>query len=245
VLGASYKVSDHFLAGLAGGYQRNKTDFRGTGGADVDSYSLSAYGRYEEGAFYVKGVIGASLQKYDLTRYYTPALITYTAKRSPNGTTTMAGLEAGFTQALGGAKAEPFVGLTFAHTKIDGSTETGNGPGNLTVTDQSTNSTNSRLGVRLSREFALDSGSTITPQVTLGWRHAFNDTNPSTTASLAGLPGSSFTIAGTSAPKDFALVGAGLTMKLADGFEGVVRYDGDFASGYTNSTASVKLTLKF
>lgn len=245
MLGASYKVSDHFLAGLAGGYQRNKVDFRGTGGADVDSYSLSAYGRYEKGAFYVKGVLGASLQKYDMTRYYTPALITYAAKRSPDGTTTMAGLEAGFTQAMGSAKVEPFVGLTYAHTKIDGSTETGSGPGNLTVTDQTTNSTSSRLGVRLSNDFALDSGSTLTPMLTLGWRHAFNDTNPTATAALAGLPGSSFTISGTSAPKDFALVGAGLTMKLSDGFEGVVRYDGDFASGYTNSTASVKLTLKF
>ncbi len=246
VVGANYQLTDNFLAGLAGGYQRNRIDFRGTGNADVNSYSLSAYGRYEQGKVYIDGLVGASYQSYDMTRLYTPILTTYTARRSPSGASVMAGLEAGYDYDFqGGSRVEPFAGFAFSRIRIDGSTETGSGPGNLTIDDQTGNSANSRLGVRWSSTFGKNTGSELTPMLQLGWKHEFADRNPSTTASLAGLPGSSFTVQGAEAPKDTALVGVGLQVKFSDRLDGSVRYDGDFGSGYTNSTASLRLRLQF
>ena len=245
VVGGDYKFSDTFKAGLAAGYQKNKIDFRGAGNADTDSYSLSAYGRYTQGPLYVNGLLGASLQQYDMTRYYTPLATTYSAYRKPNGSTYSMGVEAGYAFDLGdNSKVTPFAGLMYSHTKIDGGTETGTGPGNLTLSEQSADSTASRLGVRWSKTFATDSGSTWTPIVELGWRHEFSDTNPSTTATLAGLPGS-YTINGSDVPADAALVGLGLKLQLSDDIDGTVQYNGDFTSKSTNSTASVKIRMKF
>ena len=245
VVGGDYKFSDTFKAGLAAGYQKNKIDFRGAGNADTDSYSLSAYGRYTQGPLYVNGLLGASLQQYDMTRYYTPLATTYSAYRKPNGSTYSMGVEAGYAFDLGdNSKVTPFAGLMYSHTKIDGGTETGTGPGNLTLSEQSADSTASRLGVRWSKTFATDSGSSWTPIVELGWRHEFSDTNPSTTATLAGLPGS-YTINGSDVPADAALVGLGLKLQLSDDIDGTVQYNGDFTSKSTNSTASVKIRMKF
>lgn len=245
VVGGDYKFSDNFKAGLAGGYQKNKIDFRGAGNADTDSYSLSAYGRYTQGPIYVNGLLGVSHQSYDMTRYYTPVATTYAAYRKPDGSTYSMGVEAGYSFDLGdNSKVTPFAGLLYSHTKIDGGTETGTGPGNLTIAEQSADSTASRLGVRWSKTFATDGGSSWTPIVELGWRHEFSDTNPSTTATLAGLPGS-YTINGSDVPADAALLGLGLKLQLSDTVDGTVQYNGDFTSKSTNSTASVKLRVKF
>lgn len=245
VVGGDYKFSDAFKAGIAAGYQKNKIDFRGAGDADTDSYSLSAYGRYTQGPLYVNGLLGVSHQSYDMKRYYTPIATTYTAYRKPDGSTYSMGVEAGYSFDLDDkSKVTPFAGLMYSHTKIDGGTETGSGPGNLTIAEQSADSTSSRLGVRWSKTFSTDGGSSWTPIVELGWRHEFSDTNPSTTATLAGLPGS-YTINGSDVPADAALVGLGLKLQLSDAIDGTVQYNGDFTSKSTNSTASLKIRMKF
>lgn len=246
VAGATYRFSDNWLAGVAGGYQRNNVDFRGTGDANVNSYSLSVHGRYESGNAYVNALAGASRESYSMTRLYTPMSTTYAARRSPDGETFMAGIEGGIGYDLGGqSKVTPFVGFDYSHMKIDGSTETGSGPGNLTVADQSANNANSRLGLRWTKVFDLEGGSELTPTIEAGWKHQFADTNPTTTAALSGLPGSSFTVHGASAPRDLAVAGAGLSARLSDRLDASIRYDGDFGSGYTNSTASLRLTVRF
>jgi len=41
------------------------------------------------------------------------------------------------------------------------------------------------------------------------------------------------------------MVGAGVTVQLTDQLDGTIQYDGDFSSKYTDSTASLRLRLKF
>ncbi|MDR3499371.1 MAG: hypothetical protein P4L72_09105 [Parvibaculum sp.] len=248
VIGGDYKVNDNFKAGLAGGYQRDNVDFHGAGKSDITTWSLSAYARGEQGPLYVNGLLGYAYQDYSLDRYYQPIVpgTVYTAHRSPSGGAYYAGAEVGYDYDLGSqAKLEPFLGFLYSHTKVDGSTETGSGPANLTVSDQSANSASSRLGLRWSQTFGSAGSSTWTPMLELGWKHEFADSNPSTTAALAGIPGASFTVQGAGVPKDSAIVGAGLTMKLSDALDGTVQYNGDFSDKYTDSTASLMLRLKF
>jgi outer membrane autotransporter protein len=248
VAGGDYKFSDNFKAGLAAGYQKDKVDYHGAGKSDITSWSLSAYGRADAGPLYVDGLLGYSHQDYTQHRYYQPVVPgpVYTANRDPNGSAYTVGAEAGYDYDLGSqAKLEPFLGFLYSHTSVDGSTETGTGPGNLTISDQSANSASSRLGVRWSQTFGSAGSSTWTPMLELGWKHEFADTNPSTTAALAGIPGASFTVQGAGVPKDSALVGAGLTMQLSDALDGTVQYNGDFSDRYTDSTASLRLRMKF
>lgn len=246
VVGADYRFTDNFKAGLAGGFQKDDVDFRGAGKADVKSWSVGAYGRYEVGSLYMNAMLGYGHQSYSMERRFTVLGTSYSAHRSPDGSSVSAGAEIGYAFDLGNdAKLSPFAGLLYTHTKMDGSTETGASPFNLTLDDQTANTANSRIGVRWAQTFRSGGGTEWTPQLALGWRHAFGDQNPSTTASLAGIPGSAFTVTGANAARDAAIVGAGVTLKLSEGIDGTVEYNGDFSSNYTDSTASLRLRLKF
>lgn len=249
VVGGDYAFTDNFKAGLAGSYQKDKLDFDGGhGNADIKTWSASAYGRYEQGPLSVDGIVSYGSQTYSLNRNYQPIVPgpVYSAHRSPDGTSVSAGLRVGYSYDLDDkSKLEPFVGFIYSHTKVDGSTETGSGPLNLTVADESANSASSRLGVKWSKTFGTDGGTSWTPELSVGWKHEFGDEQPTTTASLAGVPGSSFTVNSSSAGRDFAMVGAGVTVQLTDQLDGTIQYDGDFSNKYTDSTASLRLRLKF
>ena len=246
IVGADYRFTDSFKAGVAGGYQKSTITFGSNGGkADLDSYSLNAYGRYEQGPLYVNGMLGVSYQSYDMTRNYVIGLANYQAHRNPDGQAVAGGAEIGYDFDLGNtATLTPFLSFLYAHTSIDGSTETGTGPANLVVQDQSGDSETSHLGMRWSQIYKTDGGTSWKPMLELGWKHEFADTNPTTTSALSGL-GGSYIVNGAKSPTDFATVGAGLNVQLTDAVDGTVQYNGDFGDTQTSSTASLKLRLKF
>lgn len=249
IVGGDYRFSETFKAGIAAGYQKSEINFRGNGGdANIESYSLNAYGRFDQGPLYINGMLGISMQSYDMTRRYTPILPSpsFVAHRDPDGTAVAVAGEVGYGFDVGDkSKLTPFLGFLYAHTKIDGSTETGAGPGNLIVDDQSADTASSRLGIRWSKTFGSTGAMQWAPVLELGWKHEFSDQNPTSTASLAAIPGGGFTVNGAEAPKDLAILGVGLNVQLSDAIDGTVRYNGDFGDTFTNSTASIRLRMKF
>ena len=97
--------------------------------------------------------------------------------------------------------------------------------GAFTVNSTDLNSFQTTLGVRLTSRIATASG-TLTPEIGLGWSHEFGDASQSITASLVGVPGSSFTSTGIIFGRDAALIGAGLSMELSPDAKVFVDYDG-------------------
>lgn len=246
VVGGDYQFTENFAAGLAAGYQRDRVDFRGTGKSDIDSWSISAYAKYEMDKAYVNGLLGYSWQDYDTDRRFAVLGTNYNAHHSTDGGTFSAGAEAGYNYDIGDkAKLVPYVSFFYGHTTIDGATETGASPFNLVLSDRSANSAQSKLGVRWTKTFASSGGTEWTPTLDLGWKHEFGDSNPSTTAAISGLAGSSFSMIGADTARDAAVVGAGINLKFSDQIDGTVQYNGEYSSDYTDNVASLKLRLRF
>jgi len=66
----------------------------------------------------------------------------------------------------------------------------------------------------------------------VAWQHEFLDSAEEITAAFVGQPGSAFTAVGSDFGADAALIGAGLTLEMANGIELFADYNGRFASGY-------------
>jgi outer membrane autotransporter protein len=83
----------------------------------------------------------------------------------------------------------------------------------------------------------------VTARGSLGWRHAFGDTAPTTTLAFAG--GSPFSIAGAPIAKSAAVVEAGLDFKLSNAATLGLSYGGQFGSGLKDHSARVHLNVAF
>ncbi len=246
VAGVDYKLTDDFMLGLAGGYQKTNMDFRGAGDGDITSWSVTAYGDYSFGPAYVDTLVGYSMQSYDLNRFLNVLGTGYTANSNYDGSSVAASVEAGYAfDVADNTKVTPFVGFNYTHTNADAVTETGAGLWNLAYDSRSDNAFDSVLGTRLSYAFKTADGTRYMPTVELGWKHQYGDATPTTNAALAGTPGSNFLITGQEAQRDSALVGASLGVQLTDQIDGSVQYNGQYSSNYSDSTASVRLRLKF
>jgi outer membrane autotransporter protein len=201
---------------------------------------------YEFGNAYVDGLVGYAAQSYDMDRYLTVLGTNYVANANYDGGATIGAIEAGYKLSLGDTLTlTPFVGLNTTHTTTDGTTETGAGVWNISYDDRSNTQVDSVLGARLSKDFKTDGGTILTPTIELGWKHGYGDTSPTAGAALAGIPGSQYTIFGSEMDADSAIVGAALQAQLTDTVDLYAQYNGQYSSGYSENTASLRLRLKF
>jgi len=138
---------------------------------------------------------------------------------------------------------EPYANLAYVHLHTDGFIEKGVNGAALTVQSDNMDTTLSTLGMRASTGFELGSVPT-TARVDLGWRHAFGDVTPTSTASFAA--GSSlFTATGNAIGKDTALIEAGFDFELSKQAAIGVSYQGQFGSGLTQNGINADLRVKF
>ena len=92
---------------------------------------------------------------------------------------------------------------------------------------------------------AIASTGTFIPELRLGWNHEFLDASQKITASLSGVPGSSFSAAGIAFGRDAALVGAGMSLELSPDAKVFVDYDGRLGSRLQEHSVSGGLRVRF
>ena len=122
--------------------------------------------------------------------------------------------EAGYRLDAGGLDLEPFAGLARVHLNSDGSDERG-GDAALSDDGDSTDTTFSTLGLRAATGLGVG-GVPARLHGTLGWRHAFGDTESEVTQSFAG--GQAFTVRGVPVAEDAvaAAINAGIQLDYGD-----------------------------
>lgn len=249
VSGIDASVHDNWRLGVMAGYSRStfKTTQRASSGSS-DNYTLGAYTGTEWTAPY--GAIGfrsgLAYTWHSLEMGRSVAFPDFTDSLSADynsGTFQIFG-ELGYKMNVTQRSTiEPYANLAYIHLRTDGFTEQGRNGAALNVQSDTMDTTLSTLGMRASTELHLGAMRT-TARLDLGWRHAFGDINPTTTASFAA--GSSlFTVAGNAIGKDAALIAAGLDFELSKSTTLGVAYQGQYGSGLTQNGINADLRVKF
>ena len=99
------------------------------------------------------------------------------------------------------------------------------------------------LGIRTSTSFEI--GNTVaTARADLGWRYAFGDVIPTSTASFA-TGSNAFVSAGNAIGKNTALIETGLDFAITKNTKLGVAYQGQFGSGLTQNAVNANFSMKF
>ncbi|MFK4826250.1 autotransporter outer membrane beta-barrel domain-containing protein [Paenochrobactrum sp. BZR 588] len=249
ITGIDGDVYDSWRLGLMAGYSRStfKTPSLSSSGSS-DNYTFGAYAGTEwataQGALGFRSGLSYSWHNIEMSR--SVAFNGYSDKLSADyhgGTFQVFG-ELGYTHDLSPRSIiEPYANLAYVHVKTDSFTEKGHNGTALSVQSGAMDTTLSTLGMRLSTGFELGNIQT-TARADLGWRHAFGDVIPSSTASFAA-GSNAFTTSGSPIGKDTALIEAGLDFAITKNSKLGVSYQGQFGSGITQNGVNANFSVKF
>ncbi len=209
--GADYRLRDNLLVGLATGYSHTGAGFYGAGGGvQTHTWPLTAYAAYLQRSFYAYGSLGYALNFFNLERGFSFGGLSRSARSSPVGHQFNAYAETGYD-----LKARPFIitpvaSLAYSGLWVGGFTESGAGALNLRVAPQSAASLQTGVGAKVAAP--LKRGSmTIVPQAYATYQHEFENGRRGLDATLSQVV-NTFTFQTDAAKKDYASLGANLTL---------------------------------
>ncbi len=231
--GLDYRFSEGLIGGLAVGYLDTDTETAGDGGRlDVRGYSLSAYGTYYAGDFFVEGVLGHGRNRYDQVRNVDlpqtfQGQSRFVARGSADGEQLSLSLGGGYEAAFGATAVGGFGRLTWVDAEIDALVERGAGPFNLRISDQTVESLQSEAGLDVAHAISL-SWAVLSPTLRLSYLHEFRDDSRLIRGSFVeDATGVTFTVPTESPDRDFFKLSAGFTATFIRGRSAFLLYDRD------------------
>ncbi|MDQ0325028.1 outer membrane autotransporter protein [Rhodopseudomonas julia] len=227
VAGLDNMVGSAWRLGTAVVLGRASLDGRDGADAVVDSYGAALYGGRHIGAF---GLTGGAAYSFNHIETKRDVVIGEFAERERadywNRTGQVFG-ELSYETSLAALAIEPFAGLAFMHVEGADISETGQIAG-LAGDFESQNLLFSTLGLRASSLFTLPGGRLALVAGHVGWRHAEGDLSPASTLRFAA-GGPSFSTQASPVAADAALLGASLSVAIAEMTMLSFSYDGEFA----------------
>lgn len=243
--GIDLAVLDNVRVGLIGGYSHTSfdVDARSSSGS-MNNYDIGLYAGAQFDAVALRG--GASYTWHDISASRTVFFPGYYGANDADytvGTTQLFG-EIGYDLSVGAYAFEPFVGLAYVNISGDSFTEEGTITSALSVDTSSQSTFYSTLGIRAATSFTV-AGRTLTTTATLGWQHAFGDTNSSANMLFASGGTTPFDVQGVPIAQDVALVGVGLGYQLSESAELELTYAGQLANESNQNSFSARFSFKF
>ncbi|MGA0563747.1 autotransporter domain-containing protein [Ancylobacter sp. VNQ12] len=235
-------MGDAWRIGFAGGYSSTAFSTEATSSSgSSDNYHMALYGAGAFGALDVK--LGGAFAWSDIANQRTVAFpgLFQTAQADYSALTGQVFGEIGYRLATGNGVLEPFAGLAYVNVDTNAFRETG-GVAALAGQGLDQSVTYSTLGVHVSGSVPLF-GMPATFNGTLGWQHAFGDTDPQALVAFGG--GAPFAIAGVPIARDAALVAAGVDVAVAANSTLGVYYSSALASSDYDNTVKASFTLRF
>jgi uncharacterized protein YhjY with autotransporter beta-barrel domain len=212
--GISFRVTNHFAAGVLFDYNHTDADVDSNGSKiKVDTYSPGIFATYFDHGFYANGLFSFGYNNYKNT--INQPIFGTTATSSPSGQQYVTDLDVGYdfhpdkNWVVG-----PTLGGTYTHLDIDSIQETGAALANLGINSQSEDSFRSRLGGHVT--YQTNTGDVLLqPTFTAMWQHEFLADSDNIVSDFSELGGASTFDTPTVAPsRDSALIGVGLTATL-------------------------------
>ncbi len=242
LVGGDALVAGNWRLGLLAGYSRSSFDVKDRASSgDSDNYHVGLYGGTQWGAIAFR--TGLAYTWHDIETRRDVAFPGFSDQLKGDyraGTTQLFG-EFGYGIEAGAFSFEPFANLAYISLRSGSFAEHG-GAAALTAASQTTDVTFTTLGLRAASAFTLGTVE-VTAKGMLGWRHAFGDVTPLSTAAFAG--SDAFTVAGTPIARNAALVEAGLDLKLSDNASISASYTGQYGSGAQEHGFKARLGVAF
>jgi outer membrane autotransporter protein len=232
-LGGDYRLRDNLLVGLATGYSNTSSSFYGSGGSvTANTLPFNAYAAYFPGSLYAYASVGYALNLYDLKRGINFGGLARAASSSTTGNQFNLYGETGYDLKLNRFTLTPSVTLAYSALWLGGFTEQGAGSLNLKVASQSAESLQAGLGGRITVPFEAGSVKLV-PQGYAFYQHEFSQGSRSLSATLSQTS-STFNFQTDAANRNFAVVGANLTVGIKKNLYAQVNYNAEVGRG--NST---------
>ena len=239
LFGVDRALGEHWRFGVLGGYsQTDVTQRAEDSSGSVETWSAGLYGGAEAGASRLS--FGALYNGHDMDAGRTVRFPGFSERLSAryDARSWQLFAEVGHRMPVRDLMLEPFAGVSFINLYTDGFSETG-GAAALTASSESNSRTFTTLGVRS----AMELEDTVRARVMVGWRHAFGDTDPSSTFTLSN--SSAFTVAGAPTAQDAMVAEFGLEASLSDNSVLGVAYQGQYGDGVTAHGFNAGLRVTF
>lgn len=241
LIGADSRMGD-WRAGVLAGYSHSdfKARDRASSGKS-DNYHLGVYGGTQWEALGVRAGLAYTWHDIDTRRSTELPGLRGISRASYHADTWQAFGELGYTINTNALRLEPFANLAHVrlHTESYGE---GGGTATLSGSSENTDVTFSTLGLRA--EHVLNIGAMEATMLgTVGWRHAFGDTTPTTRHRFPS--GDAFTIAGVPIAKDSAVLEAGVDLSLTPNTTFGLSYASQLAGSAQDHEVRANLAIRF
>jgi uncharacterized protein with beta-barrel porin domain/membrane-associated phospholipid phosphatase len=224
IVGAEYRAAPDTSFGIGFGGGSTNYSVGGLGSGSYNYGILAAYGTRTYGSWYVTGGVAGGTGNVKNTRT-DPTGAPLEGSYTPG--TAAARLEVGDAFGVApGATLTPYAAGQFNYAGTPSYSETPASAYALSYTGQDYDDWSAEVGVRAKQDF-VQNGALFTIGGAVAYVYNSNP-NPSTSASFAALPGSTFTTYGVAASQNSALVQAGAKVALANGWAIEARFDGLF-----------------
>ena len=247
LVGADYRLSENFSAGVFAGYEYSYAKYDSGSSTRGNSALFGLYGSYtNENGYYADAVVSGGYTGFQTRRSIEFSTIDRTASADPNSGQFSAALNLGKDFEIGKFTLGPIVGAQYTYAGIGGFTETGADSLNLALGQQNANSLRSNLGARLAYNWEVGSNITLIPEVRGFWMHDFLNNSRNISSALDGGKGPSFDYETGEPYRNSVFGGAGVSAKVGARWNASVFYNVNFGSeNYTNNIISTSLGFSF
>jgi uncharacterized protein with beta-barrel porin domain len=261
--GVDYRFTADFVAGLALGYNANRSSLdQDLGKLDVDGYSFNGYFSWYHGDYYVEGSLVYNWLNYDFSRHISyqidslsgggMTLIDQTASASPDGQQSSFALSFGRDFNHKAWSFGPYLRGILSHLSLDEFSESMSDPGapgaglGTSVDSRSMSSLLGVLGGRVSYTTSQNWG-ILVPNATLEWNHEFrNDPQTAVVRFLADPTQTPIVLTDNAPDSSYFNVGIGLNAILPQGRSGYVYLEHLVgSSGAHENRLSIGIRIEF
>ncbi|MCP5037355.1 MAG: autotransporter domain-containing protein [Rhodobacteraceae bacterium] len=240
VFGIDRELAERWRFGVLGGYsQSDVTQSARSSSGSADTWSMGIYGGAEAGATGISFGGIYNWHSIDTARSVSFTGFSESLSASYEAQSWQLFAEAGHkVEVQHNLMLEPFAGISYISLDTDGYSESG-GTAALTASSDTQSTTFTTLGMRSS----IGLRNNIHTSGMLGWRHAFGDTDPSSTFTLSG--SSPFTVTGAPIAQDALVSELGLEAGLSDNAFLGIAYNGQYGDGTTAHGFNARFRAKF
>ncbi|KAB0518069.1 autotransporter domain-containing protein [Pseudomonas extremorientalis] len=215
LLGADWALDHAWRVGIMGAKSTSHFDTPRFA-SELDSWHLGGYAVRQDGPLALRlGAIysdhaGQNKRNVNLLDYKEQLRGQYNAQSQTLFS------ELGYQLGSADLSVEPFAGLGFQRYHRDGFKETG-GLSALNVGAQTQQNLSSTVGLRLATVYRFDNQVSLTPHLSIGWKHLYGEVDSQVRQSYRALPGrvDGFTVKGTSLDRNSLDLQAGLDLALS------------------------------